>query len=101
MSSVQNSIDLVEPESPTFTTGCYVNQGMLCRCRHKNHKVRNVLGHLPKAQHDQARSTLPAAWKLEADEGMRKLGQYTSWPEREWPSAAASLREGLSEMFAG
>ena len=28
------------------------------RCR--NHKVRNVLGHLPKAQHEQARSTLRA-----------------------------------------
>ena len=27
------------------------------RCR--NHKVRNILGHLPKAQHEQARSTLP------------------------------------------
>ena len=30
---------------------------------------------------------------------MRKLEQYASWLEREWPSAAASLREGLREMF--
>ena len=30
---------------------------------------------------------------------MRKLEQYASWLEREWPSAAASLREGLSELF--
>ena len=67
------------------------------RCR--NHKVRNVLGHLPKEQHEQARSTLRAAWKLDADEGIRKLEQYASWLEREWPSAAASLREGLSELF--
>ena len=67
------------------------------RCR--NHKVRNVLRHLPKAQHEQARSTLRAAWKLEADEGMRKLEQYAAWVEREWPSAAASLREGLAELF--
>ena len=72
-------------------------QNPVQRCR--NHKVRNVPGHLPKAQHDQARSTLRAAWKLEADEGMRKLEQYASWLEREWPSAAASLREGLAEMF--
>ena len=57
------------------------------------------MGHLPKEQHDQARSTLRAAWKLDADEGVRKLEQYASWLEREWPSAAASLREGLSEMF--
>ena len=37
------------------------------RCR--NHKLRNVVGHLPNAQHDQARATLRAAWKLEAREG--------------------------------
>jgi putative transposase len=30
---------------------------------------------------------------------MRKLQQYASWLEREWPSAAGSLREGLGEMF--
>ena len=74
------------------------SSNLVQRCR--NHKVRNVLGHLPKEQHEQARSTLRAAWKLDADEGIRKLGQYyVSWLEREWPSAAASLREGLSELF--
>ena len=67
------------------------------RCR--NHKVRNVVGHLPKAQHNQARSTLRAAWKLDADAGSRKVEQYAAWLEREWPSAAASLREGLAELF--
>ena len=67
------------------------------RCR--NHKLRNVLGHLPKEQQEQARSTLRAAWKLDAEEGIRKLEQYASWLEREWPSAAASLREGLPELF--
>lgn len=67
------------------------------RCR--NHKVRNVLGHLPKDQHDQARATMKAAFRLEADEGQAKIEQYASWLERDWPSAAASLREGLSELF--
>ena len=41
------------------------------RCRH--HTLRNVVGHLPHAQHDQARAPLRAAWKLEAKEGLRKL----------------------------
>ena len=78
--------------------GHVFGQGNLVqRCR--DHKVRNVVGHLPKAQHDQARSTLRAAWKLEADEGIRKVEQYAAWLEREWPSAAASLREGLAELF--
>ncbi len=67
------------------------------RCR--NHKLRNVLGHLPDAQHDQARSTLKAAFKLDMKEGTAKIEQYATWLERQWPSAAGSLREGLSEMF--
>lgn len=67
------------------------------RCR--NHKRRNVVGHLPKDQHDQARATLVAAWKLEPKEGMKKIEQYAQWLERDWPSAAGSLREGLEETF--
>jgi transposase-like protein len=67
------------------------------RCR--QHKLRNVLGHLPKDQHDQARSTLKAAWKLTPQEGIGKLRQYAEWLERQWPSAAASVREGIEEMF--
>jgi putative transposase len=67
------------------------------RCR--QHKLRNVLGHLPKDQHDQARSTLKAAWKLNEKEGLAKLRQYAEWLQRDWPSAAASVLEGLEEMF--
>ena len=67
------------------------------RCR--NHKLRNVLGHLPKEQQDQAKSTIKAAWKLAADDGMAKLKQYAEWLEQDWPHAAGSLREGLSELF--
>jgi len=67
------------------------------RCR--NHKRRNVLDHLPRDQHDQARATLAAAWKLEPKEGMAKIEQYAQWLERDWPSAAGSLREGLAETF--
>ena len=67
--------------------------------RRRNHKVRNVVGHLPKDQHDQARATLKAAFKLEANEGIAKIEQYASWLDQEWPGAAASLREGLAELF--
>jgi putative transposase len=67
------------------------------RCR--NHKRRNVLSHLPKEQHAQARSVLAAAWKLEPKEGKKKIEQYASWLQAEWPSAADSLREGLEELF--
>lgn len=67
------------------------------RCR--NHKERNVVGYLPKDQLDQARSAMKAAWKLGSEEGQKKLQQLAKWYERERPSAASSLREGLSEMF--
>jgi len=67
------------------------------RCR--NHKIRNVVGHLPEDQQDQVRSAMRAAWKLDAREGEQKLEQLALWLERDHPSAAASLREGLSEMF--
>jgi transposase-like protein len=67
------------------------------RCR--NHKVRNVLGHLPEDQHEQAKATLKAAFKLDEAEGKAKLQQYAAWLGREHPGAAASLREGLDELF--
>jgi transposase-like protein len=67
------------------------------RCR--NHKLRNVVGHLPEDQHEQVSAAMRAAWKLPADEGMAKLQQLASWLEREHPSAAGSLREGLAELF--
>ncbi len=67
------------------------------RCR--NHKLRNVVGHLPKDQHAQVKAAIRAAWKLEATDGERKLTQLARWLERDHPSAAASLREGLGEMF--
>jgi transposase-like protein len=75
----------------------YGHQNPVQRCR--NHKLRNVLSHLPKDQHDQATATLRAAWKLDWKEGKQKIQQYASWLQQEWPSAAASLREGLDELF--
>ena len=75
----------------------YGRQNPVQRCR--NHKRRNVLGHLPKEQHDQATATLRAAWKLDEKQGKQKILQYASWLQRDWPSAAGSLREGLDEMF--
>jgi len=67
------------------------------RCR--NHKLRNVLGHLPKDQHDQVKAAIRAAWKLDADDGEQKLESLARWLERDHPSAANSLREGLADMF--
>ena len=67
------------------------------RCR--NHRMRNVVGHLPKELHDQARAVLRAAWKLDAREGGARIEQFASWVETRHPDAAGSLREGLDELF--
>lgn len=68
------------------------------RCR--NHKIRNVLDHLPKEQHGQTKAALRAAFQLEAKPGQGKLEQLAGWFERGgWSAAANSLREGLTEMF--
>lgn len=67
------------------------------RCR--KHKMANVIGHLPEDQHDQTRQTMKAAYRLDADEGIKKLRTLASWLEHEHPSAASSLLEGLEETF--
>jgi transposase-like protein len=67
------------------------------RCR--EHKRRNVLGHLPKELQGQVGAAMRAAWRLEPKEGMARLRTQIDWLERSHPKAAASLREGLEETF--
>jgi len=75
----------------------YGSKNPVQRCR--NHKIRNVMDYLPEDQRDQVKSTLKAAFLLDADKGTAKLKQLAKWLEQEYPSAAASLLEGLDEMF--
>ena len=67
------------------------------RCR--AHKLRNVLDHLPKEQREQVKSVLRAAWKLDAKAGMAHIRKLAEWLDRDYPSAASSLLEGLDECF--
>jgi len=67
------------------------------RCR--NHKLRNVLGRLPREQQAQTGSLLRAAWKLNQKDGMAKFRQIAGWLEHDYPDAAAALLEGLEECF--
>ncbi|MGH9671005.1 MAG: IS256 family transposase [Terriglobales bacterium] len=63
------------------------------------HKVRNVVGHLPKERAKYARMVMQAAFKMEGGKGQRKLEELARDLEGEYPGAACSLREGLDEMF--
>lgn len=67
------------------------------RCR--NHKLENVSGYLPQELKSQVKAVMRAAFRLPAKEGLARLEKQAEWLEREYPSAAASLREGLGEMF--
>ncbi len=67
------------------------------RCR--NHKLRNVLGRLPREQQAQTASLMRAAWKMNPREGMAKFHQIAAWLEHDYPEAAAALLEGLEECF--
>ena len=67
------------------------------RCR--NHKIRNVVERLPKERRDQVKSAMRGAWRLDSKTGIAKLEKLAQWLERDYPDAAASLREGLEECF--
>jgi transposase-like protein len=67
------------------------------RCR--NHRLRNVLGRLPRPQQAQTASLMRAAWKLNPTDGMAKFRQIAGWLEHDYPDAAAALLEGLEECF--
>jgi transposase-like protein len=75
----------------------YGRRNPVQRCR--AHKLRNVVGHLPEELQGQVSAVLRGAWKLEAKEGMARLRTQADWLDRSYPSAAASLREGMEETF--
>ena len=67
------------------------------RCR--QHKIENVISYLPKELREQVKVVMRAAFRLPAKEAIAKLEKQAQWLEREYPSAAASLCEGLEEIF--
>jgi transposase-like protein len=75
----------------------YGSNNPVQRCR--RHKERNVLGYLPKEEQTRLRQVMKAAWRLPAGQGEARLEKEAQALERDHPSAAASLREGLAEMF--
>jgi transposase-like protein len=67
------------------------------RCR--LHKIRNVRKELPDDLADQVASVMKAAFSLDPKQGKAKLEKQAQWLEKEYPGAAASLREGMDELF--
>jgi len=74
------------------------DNALIGRCR--IHKERNILGHLPEAQHAWVRRKLRAAWaQADADAARTDLEALARALKRKHPGAAASLREGLEETL--
>jgi putative transposase len=68
------------------------------RCQ--EHKRRNVLEHLPKTHHASVSKALRDAWASPNPQtAQRQLERLAGRLEREHPSAAASLREGMAETL--
>ena len=64
------------------------------------HKMRNVLEHLPERRRGWVRTTLRTAFHSEdAEKGRRRACKLISDLQEDHPGAAASIEEGLSEMF--
>lgn len=77
----------------TFGTRAFVQ-----RCR--EHKRRNVLSHLPKKMHANVNKAIREAYgSRTAPLAKRRLQQLSARLETEYPSAAASVREGLDETL--
>ena len=67
------------------------------RCR--IHKIRNVSERLPKDKAHQVRWVMAQAFKLAPTKGKSKLNELARQLQAQHPDAAASVREGLDEMF--
>jgi transposase-like protein len=67
------------------------------RCR--IHKIRNVTERLPKDKADQTRWVMVQALKGDANAGVLKLQAQAKHLKAQYPDAAASLLEGLDELF--
>ena len=72
--------------------------GVVQRCQ--LHKLRNVLDYLPDEMQLSVERSMKQAWDgTSAELAERQLRRLASSLEREYPSAAESLREGLEETL--
>jgi transposase-like protein len=71
--------------------------GLVQRCR--IHKLRNVLDYLPEGLKAQVKASMTAAFKLAPKEGIARVKQQAAWLKGDYPQAAASVLEGLEELF--
>ena len=74
------------------------DQALIQRCT--LHKRRNVTDHLPEPERGWVDQRMARAFNhADAEAGLRQARDLARQLETRWPDAAASLREGLDDMF--
>lgn len=64
------------------------------------HKQRNILDYLSETEHAAMKALLKEAWNApDPEHGKQLLLEKADLIEKKYPGAAASIREGLDEMF--
>jgi transposase-like protein len=78
--------------------GVFGRRALVQRCQ--IHKIRNVVGHLPKSKQASVRSAMGEAYRCtKVATAKRLLNNLARTLQKKYPSAAASLREGLDETL--
>jgi putative transposase len=78
--------------------GYWRDRVLIHRCR--EHKIRNVLSHLPKKYHEEVRQKLRSAYKMkDHKEALEAVQAVLRYLERINEAAAGSLREGMEETL--
>ena len=74
---------------------------MLCRRRHKVHKIANVLSALPKSAHPGATKALAEIWNAEDKQHARTaVTAFADLYGVKWPKATAKITEDVEELLA-
>jgi transposase-like protein len=78
--------------------GLWGKRVLIHRCH--EHKIRNVLSHLPKKYHVEVKQKLQAAYKMnEYTKALEAIQSVLRYLERLNDAAAGSLREGMEETL--
>jgi putative transposase len=82
----------------TAVRSVFDKYALIQRCQ--LHKRRNVADYLPKKERGWVEARMVRAFNhADPDHGLADARRLASELETRWPSAAASLREGLDDMF--
>ena len=73
----------------------------LCRRRHKQHKIANVLGALPKSAHPGAKKALAEIWNAEdKDHARAAVKKFEAAYGAKFPKAVAKITGDLDQLLA-